>query len=253
MALRNEGVVERHKPARAEAGRTAGADGTALAGLMSRYLPVSHQRGQTTEAVTAALREAILDGALPPSTWLREDEVSHAFGVSRTPAREALRRLADEGLANKTANQGTVVAPLSLDDILALYVVREDLEGLAARLASFRRPPKIIAELEHCHARMVAASEDPIRLMQMNLAFHRLIRQAAGNPYLDRFLTQVEHAVRRLPVTTFAHPGRPQRALDEHAAIVDSIRTGDGAAAEAAARAHMRQAREIRLSMLLGS
>jgi DNA-binding GntR family transcriptional regulator len=226
---------------------------TALSLLMSPYLPVNQKRGQTTDAVTAALREAILDGVLPPSTWLREDEVSQAFGISRTPAREALRRLADEGLANKTANQGTVVALLSLEDILALYVVREDLEGLAARLAAFRRPPKIVTELANCQAGMASATDDPSRLMQLNLTFHRLIRQAAGNSYLDRFLTQLEHAVRRLPVTTFAHPGRPERALEEHAAIIDSIRKGDGAAAEAAARAHMRQAREIRLSMLLGS
>lgn len=226
---------------------------TALALLMSPYLPVNPKRGQTTDAVTAALREAILDGALPPSTWLREDEVSLAFGISRTPAREALRRLADEGLANKTANQGTVVAPLSLEDILALYVVREELEGLAARLASARRPPDILPELEDCHARMASAVDDLPRLVELNLVFHRLMRQAAGNPYLDRFLTQVEHAVRRLPATTFAHPGRSADALVEHSAILDSIRSGDGEAAEAAARAHMRQAREIRLAMLLGN
>jgi len=229
-----------------------GAEVTSLSLVMAPYLPVNRKRGETTEAVTAALREAVLDGALPPSTWLREDEVSRVFGISRTPAREALRRLADEGLANKTANHGTVVAPLSLEDILALYVVREDLEGLAARLASSRRSPELITELEHCQARMASAMDDPSRLMQLNLAFHRLIRQAAGNPYLDRFLTQVEHAVRRLSVTTFAHPGRPGHALEEHGAIIDSIRSGDGAAAEAAARAHMRRAREIRLSMLLG-
>lgn len=225
----------------------------ALANLVAGYLPVSPQRGQTTEAVTGALREAILDGVLAPSTWLREDEVSAAFRVSRTPAREALRRLADEGLATKTANHGTVVAPLSLEDVLALYVVREDLEGLAARLAALRRPEELVARMKGCQDQMRRAQGDPKKLARINLVFHRLVREASGNPYLERFLTQVEHAVRRLPVTTFAQHGRPAEVLDEHAAIIDAIRDGDGAAAEESARAHMRRARELRLSTLLGS
>lgn len=224
-----------------------------LAAMIAGYLPVSPRRGQTTEAVTGALREAILDGVLAPSTWLREDEVSAAFRVSRTPAREALRRLADEGLATKTANHGTVVAPLSLEDVLALYVVREDLEGLAARLAALRRPDAVVARMAACQDQMVKAKGDPRKLARINLVFHRLIREASGNPYLERFLTQVEHAVRRLPVTTFAQDGRPAEVLGEHGAIIDAIRAGDGAAAEESARAHMRRARELRLSTLLGS
>ena len=239
-----------------EAGSTVevgGGSGGSLVGLIAGYLPVSPQRGQTTEAVTGALREAILDGVLAPSTWLREDEVSAAFRVSRTPAREALRRLADEGLASKTANHGTVVAPLSLEDVLALYVVHEDLEGLAARLAALRRPEALVAKMQGCQDQMAKAKGDPKKLARINLVFHRLVREASGNPYLERFLTQVEHAVRRLPVTTFAQHGRPAEVLDEHAAIIAAIRDGDGAAAEESARAHMRRARELRLSTLLGS
>ncbi|MGH3356734.1 MAG: GntR family transcriptional regulator [Nocardioidaceae bacterium] len=223
----------------------------ALAG----YLGSGTLRGRTTDAVTDALREAILDGVLAPAAWLREDEIAGTFEVSRTPVREALRRLADEGLAVKTAHHGTVVAPLSLEDVLALYVVREDLEGLAARLAATRCPPGLVGRLDGVGERMRRAAEagDVPEMARLNLEWHRALREGSANSYLDRFLGQVEHAVRRLPVSTFAHHGRAAEVLAEHDAVVRAIERRDGPAAEAAAKAHMHKAREIRLSALLGS
>ena len=225
------------------------------AAVLRRYLPPGTARGRTTDAVTDAMREAILDGVLAPSTWLREDHLSDAFEVSRTPVREALRRLADEGLAVKTAHHGTVVAPLSLEDVLALYVVRENLEGLAARLAAVRCPAGLVESLDHVGAQMAesAAAGDIPQLAQQNLRWHRAVREAAGNPYLTRFLTQVEHAVRRLPSSTYAQHGRPEEAATEHDAVVRAIEARDGTAAERAAKVHMQRAREIRLAVLLGT
>lgn len=222
------------------------------ADVLRRYVAAARPHGQTTEAVTDALREAILDGWLHPSAWLREDELAAAFQVSRTPVREALRRLADEGLAVKTAHHGTVVAPLSLEDVLALYVVRVDLEGLAARLAASRRPPGLVERLAEVHASMTAAAQagDADALAADNLVFHRLLRQAAGNPYLERFLTQVEHAVRRVP-STFTIAGRAEQVLSEHEIVLEAVSAGDGEAAERAAKAHMRQAREVRLQAVI--
>jgi DNA-binding GntR family transcriptional regulator len=225
-----------------------------LAGL-KRYLDTGAMRGRTTEVVTDAMREAILDGVLAPSTWLREDELAGAFEVSRTPVREALRRLADEGLAVKTAHHGTVVAPLSLEDVLALYVVRENLEGLAARLAATRCPAGLVESLDEIGGQMRTSAErgQVDALARQNLSFHRALREAAANTYLDRFLGQVEHAVRRVPVSTLAAPGRAAEAIAEHDAIVRAIEDRDPDRAERAATEHMRKAREIRLSVLLGS
>lgn len=222
---------------------------------LSRYL-VPSNRGRTTEAVTDALREAILDGALAPSVWLREDEIAEAFAVSRTPVREALRRLSDEGLAVKTVHHGTVVAPLSLEDILALYVVRENLEGLAARLVATRTPPGLVDRLVAIHQGLLETAKDPAAatsLASKNLEFHRALREAVSNPYLERFLAQVENAVRRLPGSTFMQPGRTTEMLREHQSIINAIAAGDGDAAENAAKAHMREARKIRLEVMLGS
>lgn len=211
-------------------------------------------RGRTTDDVTGAMREAILDGLLSPSTWLRESELAAAFNVSRTPIREALKRLADEGLVVKTAHHGAMVASLSLEDVLALYVVREDLEGLAARLAAVRCPEGLVEQLDEINASMreAAGREDVAELSKLNLAWHRALRTGAANPYLERFLNQVEHAVRRLPATTLIHPGRPDEVLAEHEAVARAVKERNGEAAEREARAHMRRAREIRLAVLLG-
>ncbi|MEQ3553280.1 GntR family transcriptional regulator [Pseudonocardia nematodicida] len=218
------------------------------------YLSGRPTRGRTSEAVTDALREAILDGVLAPSTWLREDEIAATLEVSRTPVREALRRLADEGLAQKTAHHGTVVSPMSVEDVLALYVVRENLEGLAARLATLRNEPGLVVALREVQAQMEAliGSGDSAALSRHNITFHRLIREAAGNFYLERFLGQAEQAVRRLAPTTFSFPGRDATGCAEHAEIIEAIAAGDPDAAEEAGKRHMRNARGIRFTKLGG-
>lgn len=245
-------TVQGDKTTRAGAG--AGVTPSRDAARLRKYLGDGPRRGRTTELVTNALREAILDGAIGPSTWIREDELATVFEVSRTPVREALRLLADEGLVVKTANQGAVVAPLSMEDILALYVVRENLEGLAARLAATRRPDGLVERLEAINDELVktAATGDLAVMVRLNLVFHREIRIAAGNGYLDRFLGQVEHAVRRLPTSTFAQPDRRTAALDEHRTIIAAIAAGDRDAAQQAAQLHMRQARATRINDLIG-
>ncbi|WP_081736747.1 GntR family transcriptional regulator [Arthrobacter sp. MA-N2] len=216
-----------------------------------RSFLVAPEHGSMTDAVTDALREAILSGALAPPAWLREDDLAQTLCVSRTPVREALRRLSDEGLTQRVANRGTVVAQMSIDEILAVYAVRESLEGLAARTAAIRRPAGLVDALTAVHREMEGQVNDSRRLAELNLQFHRLIRDASGNPYLERFLTQVEHAVRRFGRTTYDSEGRSVESLKEHYAILEAIAAGDADRAEEQAVAHMRRAREVRVKQML--
>jgi DNA-binding GntR family transcriptional regulator len=238
---------------RAEASRPTQEGGRGA--QLRSYLLSAPSYGSTTDVITEVLREAILDGVLPPSTWLREDELATDLKVSRTPIREALRRLADDHLAVRLTNRGTIVAPLSLDDVLAVYLVREPLEGLAARLASLRSPPGLLASLLETHQSMVAAipAGDIPALSSLDLTFHRLLREASENPFLDRFLIQVEHAVRRFGRSNFESPQRSQEILQEHRAIIDAIAAGDADAASERAAEHMRHARDARIRSILGS
>jgi DNA-binding GntR family transcriptional regulator len=234
-------------------GPAAGDSRTAPDSGIRVYLDAVPAHGSATDAVTDALREAILDGALTPSKWLREDELARQLSVSRTPVREALRRLTDEGLTVRDPHRGTMVAQMSLDDILAVYHVRETLEGLAARTAALRRPPGLVDALQDMHQQIVdrVAAGDIGAVARLNLEFHRLLRDATDNRYLERFLMQVEHAVRRFGRSTYELPSRAQEAIDEHGAIVAAVAAGDAETAERTAILHMQRAREARIQIAL--
>lgn len=234
----------------ASAGNSTGMGSDHATALHDLLLTVD--RGNTTEAVHVTIREAILSGLLAPRTWLREDELATALQVSRTPIREALRRLSDEGLTQHVANRGSVVTPVTIDEVLAVYAVRESLEGLAARSAALRRPPGLVDELRSIHQRMSDHLDGDPRLMaELSFEFHAAIRESVGNPYLSRFLSHCEQVVRRFGRTTFAQPGRPDVALDEHFGLLEAIASGNADLAEERAIEHMRRAREVHVAELL--
>lgn len=234
-------------------GRSAKRAGARPAGELRGYLIDTPDRGSTADAATDALREAILDGLIPASTWLREEEIAAELQLSRTPVREAIRRLTSEGLAVRMPNHGTQVAPMAMEDILAVYTVRENLEGLAARLAAQRASEQLRTRLRDLHERFKSASVtgDASLLSDLNLEFHRAIREATGNRYLERFLTLVEHAVRRFGNTTFRDQRRVDATIYEHESILSAIVGGQAEDAEVHARSHMRRAREARLEAFL--
>jgi DNA-binding GntR family transcriptional regulator len=131
--------------------------------------------------------------------------------------------------------------------------VRENLEGLAARLAAQRASESLRVRLREIHERFKAAAADgdAARLSELNLEFHRAIREATDNRYLERFLTLVEHAVRRFRSSTFENPRRMDATVDEHESILNAIVNGMPEDAEVHARSHMRRAREARLEAFL--
>ena len=210
-------------------------------------------RGSMPEAVASALREAILDGALTPGTWLREAEVAREMNVSRTPVRDAFRILAAEGLVSINANQGAVVAQMTAEDVVELYVMRETLEMLAAKLAARRGAQQCLEAFADLIPKMREIGEQGRiqELSKLNFDFHAVILAAAGNRYLDRALTQIQNAARRFPDPTLGLPGRVEESIGEHVALADAISTGDAETAERLAGEHMRHLAELRIRMLL--
>lgn len=208
---------------------------------------------RAADVVRESLREAILDGELTSGSRLREEELAREFGVSRTPVREALQQLSADGLVDVSPHHGAVVTQLTTDDILAIYVVREALEGVAARLAARRRTPGQCQRLIEIVDTMAEAAtqDDPATLASLNVQFHAELRKAANNRHLDRFLIQIEHSVRRFGQTTFVYPDRIQSTIREHRAIVDAVIARDPERAEEVAMHHMREARRLRLRLLM--
>ena len=221
---------------------------------LRRYIATDRSHGSAADAATDALREAILDGALAPGTWLREADLAAELGVSRTPVREAISRLGNEGLITRTTNSGSVVASLSVNDVIAVYAVRESLEATAARLVASVGNTRLVESLNDIHERMVAAIDEPDagrKSAELNLIFHAEIREATGNAYLRRFLTEVEHAVRRFQRFGYDDDAHMLRTLEEHRRIIDAIAARDPKLAAAAAAEHMRTARQMRIRDLL--
>ncbi|MBB6347415.1 DNA-binding GntR family transcriptional regulator [Nonomuraea muscovyensis] len=202
----------------------------------------------SAQAVYAALRRRFSDGVYAPGQRLTETVLAADLGVSRTPIREAIGRLLTDGLVVPAA-RGVAVAALTPGEAEHLFVLRADLEALAAELAAGRQAqgrlaPAEVNALDRAVDQVESAvkAHDPRASAQANLALHRAIGAAAGNPFLEEALHRVWD---RIAVTTVANLDDPHWAgaiTEQHRAIVSAIRAGDPAAARRTAKAHIEAA-----------
>ena len=196
--------------------------------------------------------EAIDRGDYRPGDRLVEADLAERFGVSRTPIREAFQRLETQGVLARDG-RSLIVASLTHDEMGELYVLRAELEGLAARLAAQHAAEEEIKVLydmvEEDHGYM----DDPDRMSRANKRFHKQIHLASHNRYLIQQLGLVHRTMALLSVTTFAFEGRPAVGLEEHQRIVDAIHARDGDAADRAIHDHISAAYETRLRQVAGS
>ncbi|MDG1371589.1 MAG: GntR family transcriptional regulator [Paracoccaceae bacterium] len=198
------------------------------------------------------LHERILDaidaGDYPPGARLLETELAETFGVSRTPVREALRRLESQGVVTHEARKGAVVASLDYNQLGELYAVREVMEGLAARLAARFASPAEVQLLRDMIAKD-RQETDPSKLAQANKRFHRQLHLASHNRVLSRTLDPVRRSLALLSGTTFTAKERPEQSNDEHERIVEAIAARDENGADQAAQAHIASAYALRLRL----
>jgi DNA-binding GntR family transcriptional regulator len=196
------------------------------------------------------LRNAIFDGLFEPNERIVEENIAALASVSRTPVREAIRRLEVDNLVQDTG-QGLVVGSVSPDELAELCTVREVLEGLVSRLAATARSEIDVLNLQNIlHDYQLATErQDVQRLITLNHAFHETIWQAARNRYLFRELITLRWNIERLQKTTLSEPQRQREALEQHKAVLEAIIQRDGDTAEALARQHFREAMAIRLKM----
>lgn len=215
------------------------------------------ERGRPGRSSGAEAYELLLagieDGDLAPGTRLREAELAHRLGLSRTPIREALKRLELQALVAHEPHHGAVVASLDYGQTAELYLMREMLEGTAARLAAQHATTVEIGVLEDMVARDRGVVDDPRTLARTNRQFHRQLRDAARNRFLTQALETLRLSLALLAGTTLVVPGRGRVSVDEHAVIVASVARRDPAGAEDAARAHIRQAFRTRIGLLQGT
>ena len=208
---------------------------------------------RASDRAYSALREQILDGDLAPGTVLGEVEQAARLGVSRTPLREALARLASEGLVSPHSGRGVVVTEVSVDRVAELFEVRAALEEQAARLAARRRDPAVFERLQ-AELRLAPAlleNGDPARHEYYELVtrLDAAIDEAVQNPLLVATLTGVRTHVARIRRLAHDNPERLREAAREHLMIVDAIVDGSESLAAHATQLHLHRS----LKNILGS
>jgi DNA-binding GntR family transcriptional regulator len=193
------------------------------------------------------LREAIEEGTIGPGRRLLETQVSAWLKISRTPVREALRRLETEGLLEHGPGGGLMVATHDEAAVTELYAVRESLEGTAAAMAAGNADPTEI-EVLRAHVRTQEALPPDTRVhARENNLFHERIYRAAHNRFLLKSVQALQDAMGLLGRSNFAVPGRIVASIAEHRLIAEAIAARNPEAAEQAARQHIRHGYDSRV------
>lgn len=195
------------------------------------------------ETIEARLRDAIVAGRLPAGTPLRQEELAAAFGVSRMPVREALRRLEMQGLATSTPHKGAVVAPLITSDAIETYEVRLLLEPEALRQSL---PRLRQADLVEARALLAAVGEhaDAGAMAELNTRFHLALYRRATNRHLLRLIESELRGESRFLRFHASPAGTGATARADHLALLEAAERGDAPGALAVLDRHLRSAME---------
>ncbi|MCC5959052.1 MAG: GntR family transcriptional regulator [Rhodobacteraceae bacterium] len=195
------------------------------------------------------LLDEIRHGTLPPGARLREVELAARLGISRTPVREAIRRLEADGLVEHLPRQGASLRRLSYAEVMELYEMRAVLEGTAARLAARAASGLELRELAEINTEMTS-NATPAEIVRLNRQFHSALINAAKNRYLQRAIGAMGRTLLILGQSTLFDPVRIASAAQEHDQLLQALHARDGTAAEAAMRTHIEAAHRIRLRQL---
>jgi DNA-binding GntR family transcriptional regulator len=204
------------------------------------------------EQAYAAIKAQILDSHYTPGSMLSETQLAGDLNISRTPIREALRQLAINGLVEILPKRGVMISRLTLQDVVEVYQLREQLECFATRLAAVRLSPDDIAGFKSDHDRALS-SLNRGRLREAydySVLMHQRIVALAGNSRLTQFMQQLSDQVHRFGLLTLRH-GRAGPALAEHGAIIQAMCDNDGTKAETLMRTHLREDRNMVLRLTL--
>ncbi len=204
------------------------------------------------EMVFESLREAIILGRLKPGERLMEMQMADEMGVSRTPIREAIRKLELEGFVVMIPRKGAYVSGISVKDIVDVFEVRAALEALAAGLAAERVTDKELEELERSLVQISELNDkaDINAIVEIDTIFHELIYKACRNERLVQMITHLKEQIQRFRTTSLAQPGRTKDALGEHRGIVEAISDRNIDMAQLLAREHVENAEQSLLNAL---
>jgi len=200
-----------------------------------------------SETVLAELRKDILSGKLTPGTKIDQNQLKQRFGVSVIPLREAFKQLQAEGYVDIYPHRGIRVKPLCRDELEDLYLVRAEVEALAARLALKNLQDRDLAELRDCFEQMTRLTGAGAykRLVSLNRKFHYKIYQACRRRHLLEILDDLWLRSSRYRNLVTVQPSRARSAIQEHRQILEACVARDAAALAQAVRRNVDETRKM--------
>ena len=200
------------------------------------------------DLVYLELKHKILTGEIVSQTRLMEIDLSEKMNVSRTPIREAIKRLADDGLVKVEPRRGAYVANISIKDMLDVFEVREDMEGFVAKLAARRITDEGRAQLKAIAAEYEAAIEkadDKERIIELDEKFHNFIVKCSGNETLRELVNYVQELSLRFRYLYYDDSSLYESTAEQHNRIMDAINSGRENDARVEADAHVKALKEF--------
>lgn len=204
-----------------------------------RYrVPMEKRRA---DIIADTVEELIFDGTFSEGARLDENALAERFGVSRTPIREALQKLAQSGLAEQIPRRGVFVRQPGPVELIEMFEVMAELEAAAARLAALRITDAALADLRAANAlcRKAVKKADPAAYYIENERFHRIIYVQSGNSFLLKEAEKLQRRLRPFRRQQLRLRGRLAQSMAEHEAIVEALTRGDAPGAADALRAHV--------------
>ncbi|WP_439522444.1 GntR family transcriptional regulator [Marivita sp.] len=207
----------------------------------------SHTPHSSGEAAYASLIEALRSGEFSPGDRLREEDVAKRLNLSRTPVREALRRLENNGIVEHRPRIGAAIRKLSHTEIVELYEMRIVLERTAADMAAQHGSEAEFDALDDMNTRISLMEETPTLGAAINQDFHETLYLAARNRFLIAAAKAINNALILLGPTTYTDPDRIRIVVAEHGDLISALRQRDGSRAAQAAETHLQTSLRYRL------
>jgi DNA-binding GntR family transcriptional regulator len=196
---------------------------------MGKIIPIA--RRSLHEEVVARLRSMLIEGVIPAGSKLNERELCELMHVARTPLREAIKRMAAEGLVDLLPNRGAVAVKLSEGDVLNAFELLAELEGMSGQLAAERVTADELAEIRALHYEMLACFErkDLRNYYRLNAQIHAAINNSAKNPLLTKTYREINARVQAMRFRTNQNEAKWRRAVREHEEMLNALEAHDAA------------------------
>ena len=203
---------------------------------MNEYLPLR-------DVVFNTLRQAIITGEFAPGERLMEIALANRLGVSRTPVREAIRKLELEGLVKIIPNKGAYVTGITPKDVQDIYMIRSMLEGMCARWATEHITPEQIEQLEEIvllsEFHLKKDKDKVVQVSDLDGKFHHVLYEASNSRIMEHTLSDFHKYVKMARMLSVGAKNRAEKSIEEHKAILEAIKKGDADEAERLANLHI--------------